>query len=135
MGLESVIAGAMALGVVIPLAAQAPADAEWDVTKPRDRTRTIEFPVAEGTWTSLDVSPDGQRVVFDLLSSISRIPNGNPRRTSGTVEIHYVMKGATLYDAMSLDGVWSTPRRYGDTYWALPETYRRDVKPVTTWDR
>ena len=49
-------------------------DAEWDVTLPRGETRTIDFETDEGTWTSLDVSPDGQWIAFDLLAQIYRIP-------------------------------------------------------------
>lgn len=62
------------VSVVQPLAAQAPPDTSWDVTKPRGRTRDIDFTVDEGTWTSLDVSSDGKWVVFDLLSQIYRVP-------------------------------------------------------------
>jgi Tol biopolymer transport system component len=50
------------------------ADTTWDVTRPRGQTRTIDFTVSEGTWMSLDVSPDGQWLVFDLLGQIYRLP-------------------------------------------------------------
>ena len=49
---------------------------EWDVTLPRGQTRSIDFETSEGTWTSLDVSPDGRWVVFDLLAHVYRIPIG-----------------------------------------------------------
>ena len=32
---------------------------DWDVTEARGRTRTIDFTTSEGTWMSVDVSPDG----------------------------------------------------------------------------
>ena len=47
---------------------------EWDITKPTGRTRVIDFTTTEGTWMSVDVSPDGQWIVFDLLAHIYRIP-------------------------------------------------------------
>ncbi|MBM4187792.1 MAG: amidohydrolase family protein [Gemmatimonadetes bacterium] len=56
------------------LAAQAPADSAWDVTKPRGATREIDFTTSEGTWTAVDVSPDGNWLVFDLLGHIYRMP-------------------------------------------------------------
>src|SRR2546426_3362390 len=56
------------------LLAQAPADTAWDVTKPRGKTREIDFTTTEGTWTALDVSPDGTWIAFDLLGHIYRIP-------------------------------------------------------------
>ena len=36
--------------------------------------RTIEFTTEEGTWVSLDVSPDGKTIVFDLLGDLYTMP-------------------------------------------------------------
>ncbi len=36
--------------------------------------QTITFETDEGTWTSLDVSPDGQTIVFDMLGDLYTIP-------------------------------------------------------------
>jgi len=36
--------------------------------------RTVEFTTDEGTWLSLDVSPDGKTIVFDLLGDIYTLP-------------------------------------------------------------
>lgn len=36
--------------------------------------RTIEFATDEGSWLSLDVSPDGSTIVFDLLGDLYTIP-------------------------------------------------------------
>lgn len=33
-------------------------------------TQTLSFPATEGSWISVDVSPDGQTLVFDLLGDI-----------------------------------------------------------------
>jgi len=40
---------------------------------PLKTTRNIEFDVDEGTWISLDVSPDGKTIVFDLLGDLYAI--------------------------------------------------------------
>jgi Tol biopolymer transport system component len=45
----------------------------WDTTLARGRTRTIEFTTDEATFESVDVSPDGRWVVFDLLGHIYRV--------------------------------------------------------------
>jgi len=48
--------------------------------------RNIEFETDEGTWTSVDVSPDGRTIVFDMLGDIYSVPiaGGEARRlTSG----------------------------------------------------
>lgn len=49
-------------------------DAGWDVSNPPMETREIPINVTEGTWMSLDVSPDGQTIVFDMLGDIYTIP-------------------------------------------------------------
>src|SRR5580658_7083344 len=45
----------------------------WDVTKARGHTRDIDFTTSEGTWMSVDISPDGQWIAFDLLGQIYRV--------------------------------------------------------------
>src|SRR5690349_4248169 len=37
-------------------------------------TREIAFSTTEGTWISLDVSPDGKTIVFELLGDIYTMP-------------------------------------------------------------
>jgi Tol biopolymer transport system component len=36
--------------------------------------RTIEFATDEGTWVSLDVSPDGKTIIFELLGDLYTVP-------------------------------------------------------------
>src|SRR5690606_24554755 len=68
------------VGTAMPVAGQqrdaAAADdgAAWEVTLARGRTRQIDFTTDEGTWMSVDVSPDGRWIVFDLLGHIYRVP-------------------------------------------------------------
>src|SRR6187455_2328214 len=50
-------------------------------------TRPLKFSTDEGTWMSLDVSPDGKTIVFDLLGDLYTIPIGGgsaKRITSGS---------------------------------------------------
>jgi len=58
-------------------AAAAAAEAEsaeeeekWDVNNPPGEKTSVEIDVDEGTWMSLDVSPDGKTIAFDLLGDI-----------------------------------------------------------------
>lgn len=63
---------ALCLLATAPAAGQ---DSEaWDVTATRGDTRQIEFTTDEGTWLSVDVSPDGQWMIFDLVGRIYRAP-------------------------------------------------------------
>ena len=41
---------------------------------PLEATREIAFSTSEGTWMSLDVSPDGSMIVFDLLGDLYTLP-------------------------------------------------------------
>ena len=41
---------------------------------PLDATRQFTLDTREGTWLSLDVSPDGQTIVFDMLGDLYQIP-------------------------------------------------------------
>ncbi|WP_296705687.1 amidohydrolase, partial [Algoriphagus sp.] len=41
---------------------------------PLESGRTFEFDLTEGSWIALDVSPDGQSIVFDFLGDIYRMP-------------------------------------------------------------
>ena len=49
---------------------------EWKVAAPGDDFGYTphSFTTDEGTWMNLDVSPDGQTVVFDMLGDIYSIP-------------------------------------------------------------
>lgn len=47
---------------------------EWDVNNPPYDYDEISFTTDEGTWMNLDVSPDGEQIVFDLLGDIYLMP-------------------------------------------------------------
>lgn len=47
---------------------------KWDVEKPPGPQSTITIDTDELTWSSLDVSPDGKTIVFDLLGDLYTVP-------------------------------------------------------------
>ena len=59
---------------------------EWDVTLARGNTREIDFTTDEGTWLSVDISPDGRWIVFDLLGHVYRLPSDGGDAESLTQE-------------------------------------------------
>ncbi len=74
------------LAAVIPVSPPwAPYQARWqaaaaDTAKKKDSlpltpTRKVEFDTHEGTWISLDVSPDGRSIVFELLGDLYTMPS------------------------------------------------------------
>jgi len=79
---------ALALFVAAPLAAQPPAPATpaptWDVTQARGKTRDVDFTTSDGTWMSVDISPDGAWIVFDLLGHIYRMSSSGGEATALT---------------------------------------------------
>ena len=69
-----------ALLAAFPLGAQAPATAPTarggatSKPQPLEATRRFALDTREGTWLSLDVSPDGQQLVFDMLGDLYLMP-------------------------------------------------------------
>ena len=55
-------------------AAEASRTKKWDVAADLGPTTKLAFDTSEGTWMNLDVSPDGKRIVFDLLGDIYIMP-------------------------------------------------------------
>jgi Tol biopolymer transport system component/imidazolonepropionase-like amidohydrolase len=49
-------------------------DVAANINEPRSDARKISFQTSEGTWMSVDISPDGKTLVFDLLGDIYSMP-------------------------------------------------------------
>ncbi|WP_310385635.1 amidohydrolase family protein [Roseateles sp.] len=54
-------------------AASAPVS-KWQVNQPPGPSRQIDIDTRSGTWMSVDVSPDGKQIVFDLLGDLYLMP-------------------------------------------------------------
>ncbi|MEX1211454.1 MAG: amidohydrolase family protein [Balneolaceae bacterium] len=72
-GLLSMTLGIFLIPALLP--AQEPASVnDWEVEQAHGPTHTLAFEATEGTWMSLDVSPDGQWLLFDLLGHLYEMP-------------------------------------------------------------
>ena len=63
---------------------------------PLKSNRTIEFTTDEGTWVSLDVSPDGKTIVFDLLGDLYTVGIGGGEAKAITTGMAYDCFAAVL---------------------------------------
>lgn len=59
-------------------------DIAADINTARPESRKITFDTDEGTWMSVDVSPDGDTIIFDLLGDIYRLPIAGGQATALT---------------------------------------------------
>jgi Tol biopolymer transport system component len=93
--------------------------AAWDVTQPRGKTREIDFTTEEGTYMSVDLSPDGQWLVFDLLGHVYRV-----KATGGEAECLTQNSGIAVnyHPRFSPDGnaiAFISDRRGQDNLWLM----------------
>jgi len=51
-----------------------PFDPVEDINKPRPDARHVTFTTEEATWSSVDLSPDGQTLLFDILGDLYTVP-------------------------------------------------------------
>ena len=74
-----------------PLFAQAPGGAPGGAKKPLplEPGRKAEWTATKGTWISLDVSPDGQTIVFDLMGDLYTLPIAGGKATRITSGMAY----------------------------------------------
>lgn len=105
---------ALVLFTSLPLVALAPQPAASQ-DLPLEPTRTVKFTTNEGSWISLDVSPDGRTIVFDLLGDLYTLPieGGQATRiTSGLAfdsQPRYAPDGTRivfLSDRSGAENVW-----------------------------
>lgn len=96
-------------------AAATEATVEWNVNDTGQPFKDISFTTTEGTWMSLDVSPDGSSLVFDMLGDIyvlpatggeARLIHGGPAMERTPRFSHDGRQLLYLSDASGADNLW-----------------------------
>lgn len=95
---------------------------------PLKPTREVRMTTSEGTWMSVDISPDGTTIAFDLLGDIYTIPASGGRATPLTTGIAY-----ETHPRFSPDGkkiLFTSDRTGSDNIWYV-DTEKKDTVQVT----
>ncbi|MEQ9004979.1 MAG: hypothetical protein RIE74_15580, partial [Pseudomonadales bacterium] len=71
--LLAALAGWLLAGMLLPAAA-AEATADPDADLPLQPARTVSFETDRATWLSLDLSPDGETLVIEVLGDLHLLP-------------------------------------------------------------
>ena len=108
--------------LVVPVSAQtveendsSAEEASKSKTLPLITTRTLEFTTDEGTWISLDLSPSGQTIVFELLGDLYTLPVTGGEATRLTSGQAYDMQPRYSPDGEQL--VFVTDRNGSENVW------------------
>lgn len=104
---------------------------KWDVADPPGAETEVAIDVREGTWMSLDVSPDGRDLAFDLLGDLHVVPLAGGEARALTSGMAWDMQ-----PRFSPDGQWiafTSDRGGGDNIWVIPRA-GGDARQITRED-
>lgn len=90
---------------------------KWDVQNPPGPSRDIPIDVTRGTWMSLDVSPDGQTIVFDLLGDIYVMPASGGEARAIASGVAWDMQPKWSPDGRHI--AFTSDRAGGDNIWVM----------------
>ncbi|MEO6225705.1 MAG: amidohydrolase family protein [Sphingomicrobium sp.] len=108
-------------------------DAKWDVSARHAPGRDVPIDTRSGTWMSLDVSPDGREVAFDLLGDIYSVPitggEARPLLSGNAWEMQprYSPNGSEIAftsDRGGGDNIWVMDRNGGNLRQITKEDFR-----------
>ncbi|MGH7569072.1 MAG: TolB family protein, partial [Gemmatimonadales bacterium] len=86
-------------------------------TLPLEPARWARFTTSKGTWISLDVSPDGQTIVLDLLGDLYTLPIAGGRAKRLTLGLAYDMQARWSPDGKRI--AFTTDRGGTENVWIM----------------
>ena len=108
-------------------------EAKWDVSNPgKDfNYKTHSFTTNEGTWMNLDVSPNGQTIVFDLLGDIYSMPISGGKAKVLRKGIPYELQPRFSPNGLKIS--FTSDAGGGDNIWVM-NVDGSDAKQITEED-
>ncbi|WP_419936755.1 amidohydrolase family protein [Candidatus Palauibacter sp.] len=101
----------------LPVQGQEEEKKDPDRGLPLEPARWARFTTNEGTWISLDVSPDGETIVFDLLGDLYRMPITGGEATRLTSGLPHDMQPRFSPDGTRI--VYVSDRSGDDNVWLI----------------
>ncbi len=102
--------------------------AAWDVAAPDLPLESFDLDVKEGTWISVDVHPNGQELVFDLLGDIFVMPMEGGEARPISEGLAWDMQPRFSPDGRSI--VFTSDRGGGDNLWVMKKD-GGEPRPIT----
>ena len=90
---------------------------KWDVNAPFGPTKEVAFTTDEGTWMTIDVHPNGQTLVFDLMGDLYTLPMTGGKATRITSGPAYDVQPRYSPDGSKIS--YTSDRAGGDNIWIM----------------
>ncbi len=104
---------------------------KWDISATHGPSEVVRFTVSEGTWMNLDVSPDGETVVFDLLGDLYILPIHGGEARALTQGLAFDVQPRFSPDGSRI--AFTSDRGGGDNLWTM-SIAGDDFQQVTSED-
>jgi len=92
-------------------------EVKWSVNSPQGKFKDAKIDVTSGTWMNLDISPDGETLVFDLLGDIYTMPIKGGEATPLMTDIAWQMQPRFSPDGKHI--AFTSDEDGGDNLWIM----------------